>query len=88
MASRTLNAPDGTLWEVWDVQPGQQLGTSDRHARLLPREMAGGWLCFDSPEEKRRLYPIPPGWEHCAHDERLRMYRDARAVRPDRLPAF
>lgn len=88
MASRTLQGPDGTRWEVWDVQPGQQLGSSDRHSRLLPPEMAAGWLCFDSPEEKRRLYPIPNDWDRTDEAELLRMCRDARPVRPDRLPSF
>jgi|SRR5690349_4651838 len=26
-------------------------------------ELAGGWLCFESAREKRRLWPIPSGWE-------------------------
>ena len=26
-------------------------------------ELAGGWLCFESAVEKRRLWPIPSGWE-------------------------
>lgn len=87
MATRTLHAPDGTVWEVWDVQPGLQLGPS-RTGALLPDEMAGGWLCFDSPAEKRRLYPIPPDWDESAEEELLQMCCDARPVRPDRLPSF
>lgn len=88
MATRTLHAPDGTRWEVWDVQPGLQLGPSRSHSALLPDEMAGGWLCFDSAGEKRRLYPIPDGWDRSGDAELLQMCRDARPVRPDRLPSF
>jgi hypothetical protein len=88
MATRILHAPDGTLWEVWDVQPGLQLDSSRRRGPLLPDEMAGGWLCFDSAAEKRRLYPIPAGWEECADGELLQMCRAARPARADRLPSF
>ena len=33
-----------------------------------------GWLCFGCKSERRRLYPIPPGWETCS-DERLDLLR-------------
>ena len=41
--------------------------TEDRRAafnaaRLSP-ELAQGWLAFQSPGERRRLVPIPRGWE-------------------------
>lgn len=29
------------------------------------RDLNDGWLCFESPTEKRRLAPIPPDWETC-----------------------
>ena len=70
------------------MQPGLQLGPSRTRGRLLPDEMAAGWLCFDSPGEKRRLYPIPDGWDESAETELWQMCRDARPVRPDRAPAF
>lgn len=88
MATRTLYAPDGTVWEVWDVQPGLQLDPSRGRSALLPAEMAGGWLCFESSGEKRRLFPIPAGWDQSPDTELLRMCREARAVRPDRIPSF
>ncbi len=31
--------------------------------------MEHGWLAFESPRGKRRLHPIPPGWESCSDDE-------------------
>jgi hypothetical protein len=27
--------------------------------------LSDGWLCFESGSEKRRLAPIPSGWEVC-----------------------
>ena len=31
-----------------------------------------GWLCFDSREQRRRLYPVPPSWEECS-EQQLRL---------------
>jgi hypothetical protein len=49
---------------------------SDRRARsaLLDEDLRGGWLVFQSSSERRRLAPIPPGWERLsvAALERLR----------------
>jgi hypothetical protein len=44
---------------------------SDRRRRCesRPRRMriaaplAAGWLCFECATEKRRLVPVPPGWQ-------------------------
>lgn len=88
MASRTLRAPDGTVWEVWDVQPGLRISPRKGGSPLLPDEMAAGWLCFDSPGEKRRLYPIPADWDTSGDAELWRLCGAARAVRPDRIPSL
>ncbi len=34
-----------------------------RRAPALPEQMAGGWLIFEGPAERRRLMPIPPHWD-------------------------
>ena len=31
--------------------------------------MEGGWLCFESAAEKRRLAPVPEAWESCGDEE-------------------
>lgn len=33
---------------------------------MLSAGLDGGWLCFDSTTEKRRLTPIPGDWINCA----------------------
>lgn len=33
------------------------------HNSLRETPFANGWLCFESEREKRRLAPIPAGWE-------------------------
>jgi hypothetical protein len=46
--------------------------------------LAGGWLCFEAPSEKRRLSPIPRDWNRCP-DERLEEY--CQMAKPVRRPA-
>lgn len=57
----------GVDWLVWDVYPSSRSPLepriSDPGAALPNRELAEGWLCFESSSEKRRVAPIPPGWE-------------------------
>ena len=31
-------------------------------------EFSQGWLCFESEGEKRRLAPVPPGWDEAGPD--------------------
>jgi len=31
-------------------------------------EFSQGWLCFESEGEKRRLAPVPPGWQEAGPD--------------------
>jgi hypothetical protein len=40
-----------------------------RGAGGLTGEMEDGWLCFESSTEKRRLHPIPRGWEERSDEE-------------------
>ena len=58
----------GTEWRVWQVLPSpldNQQDTADTLTRmsLNGTPFANGWLCFESTAEKRRLAPIPEGWE-------------------------
>ncbi len=56
----------GVEWRVWEVFPNR---VSDKSSAELTRSslkdtaFVNGWLCFESSEEKRRLAPIPSGWE-------------------------
>ena len=48
-------------WEIFEVQPA----ADGRPIERMPEGFRSGWLCFQSPTERRRLAPIPPGWQHC-----------------------
>ena len=66
MALRTFVDAGGVQWTVWAVTPTwaqQQPGPNERVVKVSPR-LVEGWLAFESAnEERRRLTPIPPGWE-------------------------
>lgn len=64
MAFRTFRDPEGREWQAWDVVPGRDGEVGTRSQKFLPPEMAEGWLCFEAGDQKRRLSPYPPGWEH------------------------
>lgn len=34
-----------------------------RGPTFLSQSLQAGWLAFESPAERRRLAPIPPGWD-------------------------
>ncbi|HMC54328.1 MAG TPA: hypothetical protein VKH19_04090, partial [Gemmatimonadaceae bacterium] len=53
-------------WRVWDVFPSagtSEIGPEVFSGSLQNTAFANGWLCFESEREKRRLAPIPMGWE-------------------------
>ena len=60
--TRSYPDPDGNVWTVWEVRPGEHLDTGSTRRPYLPADMADGWLCFESGSGKRRLYPVPPQW--------------------------
>lgn len=54
MALREFTDESGRAWCAWETRP-----TS---AQIRP-EFADGWLTFESGTEKRRLAPVPDGWD-------------------------
>lgn len=65
---RAFTDASGAEWRVWEVLPnagGYKHPGAEALAisSLKETAFANGWLCFESPAEKRRLAPIPMGWE-------------------------
>jgi hypothetical protein len=75
MAYRTFWTADGRQWEVWDVD-------SAAGSARLPEALPGGWLCFATDGEKRRLHPRPDAWDACSDAELEALQAKADAVRP------
>jgi hypothetical protein len=63
MPVREFTSPDGRRWTAWNVVPGQHVTHAARSIAHLPPELEGGWLCFECSAEKRRLVPVPEGWD-------------------------
>ena len=61
MPLRHFTDPRGVDWQVWDTLP----------EKIVSNTLEGGWLTFQSENEKRRLAPIPLYWAN-APDEELR----------------
>ena len=55
-----------------------------RSQTALSRELSHGWLAFQSHDERRRLVPIPAGWETLADDGLAALLERAEPVAPTR----
>lgn len=73
MALRSFTDSQGQGWRVWNVVP--QYDTARDEDTMTPG-LQGGWLCFEKEGQKRRLSPIPDGWE-AAEPEALERYCQA-----------
>jgi len=83
MPHRQFKGHGDITWEVWDVHPlevarrligndSESDETARRRTRTsVARDLASGWLCFESPEEKRRLSPIPAAWDRLTDEQLL-----------------
>jgi hypothetical protein len=84
---RGFTDSDGVDWRVWEVFPSRTPATTSAEAlsrsSLKETPYANGWLCFESTVAKRRLAPIPRGWEF-ATATLLQQYCDQAAVVPAR----
>lgn len=59
-----------------------------RHARglriALPPRLANGWIAFECADERRRIAPIPPGWEQLPEVGLRELWRGAEQLPPRR----
>ncbi len=77
MSYREFEDPSGLRWEAWEVQPAllerrlrgdetpteMDRRTTARRRAPVARELRFGWLVFEADGAKRRLAPVPSGWE-------------------------
>lgn len=76
----------GVEWRVWEVFPSkaEAVSAADTFTLSSLKETAfkNGWLCFESTSEKRRLAPIPEGWEFRDVELLERLCSEAMPVKP------
>jgi hypothetical protein len=94
MALRDFTDTAGQSWQVWDTIPGVMMGPaapypSDHGVGRFSPGRDEGWLTFMAGSEKRRLSPIPAGWdvaseaelaEHLAHAEPVHLAEAAARI--------
>jgi hypothetical protein len=51
-----------------------------RRSVAVSSEFSHGWLCFESEGEKRRLAPVPAGWEEAGPDRMSSWLQAAKRV--------
>ncbi|HEX8672097.1 MAG TPA: hypothetical protein VF710_09420 [Longimicrobium sp.] len=76
MAYREFTDDGGNFWRAWDTYPGSA-------ANVRPG-FEGGWLGFECEAERRRLAPVPAGWEEASDDDLRSMLARAQPNRPAR----
>jgi len=73
---RILRDGRGVRWDVFAVYTDARIAA---RWHLKP-PFSGGWLCFDSLREKRRLAPIPPEWDRLGNAQLAALGDIAEAV--------
>jgi hypothetical protein len=75
---RTVADSAGTEWTIFEVK---KTIAGDQWT-YLPEQFGNGWLCFESAVSKRRLTPVPHGWDDMSDAELLGLLKQAQpAVR-------
>lgn len=72
-------------WTIWDVHPSAR----DKLPRIAD-QLREGWLALQSAHvERRRVVPIPEGWETWSDDElrALLLRSDVRSIAPRHGPS-
>lgn len=65
MPHRVFRDHDGVEWTVWDVHPSIR-----ERLPQVANQLRDGWLAMhDGQADRRRVAPIPPGWERLSDDE-------------------
>lgn len=84
MSLREISDDSGCVWRVWSVIPaGAASPDGERRVRVRPA-FQKGWLtfeCFDR-NERRRVTPIPDGWEQMDERELMRLCGTAEPSTP------
>ena len=66
---------------MWEVHPSSIDHAASKLGGRVAVELQNGWLCFESATgEKRRLAPIPAGWQSFFFSRIIALWRQATVV--------
>jgi hypothetical protein len=78
---RQFTSSTGTVWKVYRVEPGavsESLSRLREHLVEAESERRRPWLFFESSAgERRRLTPVPAGWDDTCTDAQLAAWCEA-----------
>jgi len=78
MAHRQITDSDEKVWDVFEVTTP----TSATRRVLVQADLQSGWLAFQCGEERRRLAPLPAGWDGLSDDALLGLRDQASPITP------
>jgi hypothetical protein len=86
MAVREFTDARGREWRAWDVRP-DDLNPRTKDEDYLATLYLTGWIVFEtrSGDDKRRLFPIPKGWDELSDPELEVLLHKAEIVPPRKL---
>jgi hypothetical protein len=86
MPAREFKDGRGREWRVWDVKP-DDLNPRTQDEDYLAQLYYTGWMVFETKagDDKRRLYPIPKGWQELPDAELEVLLQKAEIVPPRKL---
>lgn len=81
MAVREFTDSAGRTWRAWDVTP-EDLSPKTKDEDYLAQLYHTGWIVFETSggDDKRRLYPIPRGWNELPDAELAVLLQKAEVV--------
>jgi hypothetical protein len=86
MAVREFTDGQGREWRIWNVAP-DDLNARTKDEDYLAHLYHTGWIVFEmkNGDDKRRLYPIPKGWDELPDAELEVLLQKAEVVPPKKL---
>jgi hypothetical protein len=80
MEQRDRRHPTLSPWRGAERRSGMDRRLTSQRRITLSEGYGRGWLTFESLDEKRRLIPIPAGWEDISLGELRVMWEKAKRV--------
>jgi hypothetical protein len=78
MAHRRIVDNEEQVWDVWEVTTP----TAASRRILVQAELQAGWLAFQCGEQRRRLAPLPAGWDEMTDHALLDLIEQASPIQP------